>query len=83
MHIGTCGHKIEEGISCSIDEGRITGDGSPAITYGTYCASCVERFYRAGILKNGELEKILSHITEVYERRSYFKKMYETLRTKQ
>jgi hypothetical protein len=56
MHIATCGHEIDEGISCLVKEGLLFGDD---LTYGTYCDQCVLLYYYAGQLKNKELSKLI------------------------
>lgn len=58
----TCGHKIDSGISCSIDEGQIFSDGTKAITYGTYCADCMLDYYRLGRIKNPEMIELIELI---------------------
>lgn len=54
-HTATCGHKIESGISCSIDEGQIFSDGGKAITFGTYCSNCMFKHFKSGIIRNDEM----------------------------
>lgn len=80
MSIATCGHEVDEGITCTVDEGQIMSDGSPALTYGTYCATCIEQYYRGGRLENSELNKLLRHTDWAYERMKYFKQRYVDLR---
>lgn len=68
MFIATCGHEIDEGISCSVDEGEISvysdGKVTKALTYGTYCAECTLEYYKQNNLKNSELNKLIQLIKE-------------------
>lgn len=66
-HIATCGHEISDGITTSVDEGQICSDGSPAITYGTYCDKCVQAYFNDGKLLNKELSNILQQNSELKE----------------
>jgi len=56
-HTATCGHKIEDGISCSIDDGQMSWDGHKCVTFGTYCARCLYGYYTDGIIENEELKE--------------------------
>lgn len=58
-HIATCGHEIDEGISCSIDEGQIFSDGHPAISYGTYCPKCMFDYFEDGSIENKEMNDFI------------------------
>lgn len=57
LNTATCGHKIEEGISCSIDDGQMSWDGNRCVTFGTYCARCLYGYYTDGIIENEELKE--------------------------
>jgi hypothetical protein len=60
MAIATCGHEVEEGISCSIystDRG-----GLLCLSFGTYCPDCVIGFYRSGQLADIDLNSLISKI---------------------
>lgn len=58
MTIATCGHFVDEGISCSVDEGEISYDGYPVTTYGTYCWECLKSRPIETVL-NSEVRKAL------------------------
>ena len=60
--IATCGHRVSEGISCSIDEFQYDSSGNKFISYGTYCDECVIAYYNEGRLDNEELSNILSKL---------------------
>lgn len=60
-HVATCGHEIDEGISCSIDDGQIFSDGGRAVSYGTYCADCLLNHYYDGSIRNGDMEKLIEN----------------------
>lgn len=62
--IATCGHSIDDGISCSIDDGETFLDGAKAITYGTYCDKCIEAYFKNGNLLNKELLNILQSLSQ-------------------
>lgn len=54
-YIATCGHRVEEGISCMINEYQYDSDGNKLLSYGTYCSSCIIDFYIEGRLRNTEI----------------------------
>lgn len=58
-HIATCGHEVDEGICCSVDNGDFDYvSGAKLVSYGTYCAECLLARDIEDI-KNRELKKIL------------------------
>ena len=67
-HTATCGHKIDSGISCSIDEGQIFYDGTKAITYGTYCSQCMFGHFLSGNIENTEMNEFIKLIIEWTEK---------------
>jgi hypothetical protein len=60
MAIATCGHEVEEGISCSIYS--TDREGLPCLSFGTYCPDCVIGYYRSGLISNGEMCELISKI---------------------
>ena len=66
--IATCGHEIEGGISCSVDDGQICSDGKKAITYGTYCSGCMFDYFLEGRIENKEMTDFIDLIIEWSER---------------
>ena len=67
--IATCGHTIEAGISCSVDDGQIMSDGSAAITYGTYCDKCFfEEYFLEGSIENKEMDKFIMRVVNWTEK---------------
>ena len=62
--IATCGHKVTEGISISVDEGQMDSMGNECVSYGTYCGDCIMAHYKNGTLLNEELKKIFDSYEE-------------------
>lgn len=58
-HTATCGHKVDSGISCSVDDGQIFSDGTKATTYGTYCGKCLYGFLMEGLIRNPEMDEFV------------------------
>lgn len=56
MHIATCGHEVDEGICCTVDNGDFSFDGRKLVTYGTYCWECIKSRNPDEIL-NSEIKK--------------------------
>lgn len=50
--IASCGHEVEEGITCSVTE----DDG---VAYMTLCMECLMEYYEDGKLRNQELEDLI------------------------
>lgn len=67
MIIATCGHEVDEGISCSVDLDDygydIDGNSVKMITYGTFCHACVLRYYKENRLLNNEIKKMITLLT--------------------
>ena len=58
--IATCGHKVFEGISCSLQYDENTS------SYGTYCVDCLKRYYKNGFLEpDTEVKKLLDENNEL------------------
>jgi hypothetical protein len=55
MFVATCGHKVDDAITCSVDDGQISSDGSRAITYGSYCGKCFFEYFLEGRIENSEM----------------------------
>lgn len=72
MSIATCGHKVNEGISCTIDDGQYVYDSSgntvPALTYGTYCAECLSHYHAENAIHNSEINKLFDEIRDLKNR---------------
>jgi hypothetical protein len=58
-HIATCGHRVTEGITCSVDEGGISHQGAWLSTYGTYCHQCILLYYYAGKIQSDDMAKLI------------------------
>lgn len=60
--IATCGHEVEEGISCFIHS--FTKEGKPCLNYGTYCTKCFLEYYNEGRVHNKELHLLIQAINK-------------------
>jgi hypothetical protein len=56
---GTCGHKVDHGISLSVDDGNYEG-----CTYGTYCADCVFEYWLRESIVNPEFNQLIDKICD-------------------
>ena len=53
--IATCGHEVDQGINCSIDEFDF-------VSYGTYCDKCLKIYHNEGRILNRELNRLFDEL---------------------
>lgn len=73
MHISTCGHRVEEGLTCTIDEHQIGAEGEKYLTYGTYCWDCLQN-KPIDDIHNSEIKKIMQEIANLKKQLKKIKK---------
>lgn len=70
--IATCGHKVFEGISCSLKLSE------KEWSYGTYCADCLKSYFDNNEIDNeSEVVKLLQELAKLKAENEKLKKMID------